>query len=174
MAISTARAGNVIGGGDFSNDRIIPDCVRAASAGREIIVRNPYSIRPYQHVLEPLAAYLMIAQAQYENKELAGNYNVGPDDSDCWTTGRLVTLFCEKWNQAMDTEVSWKNVYDGGPHEANFLKLDCSKLKNTFDWKPGWNVETAMEKIMEWTKAYLEGGNISECMDEQIDEFLNR
>lgn len=172
IAISTARAGNVIGGGDFANDRIIPDCVRAASAGHEIIVRNPYSTRPYQHVLEPVAAYLMIAQAQYENLELAGNYNVGPDDTDCWTTGDLVTLFCNKWNQMKGTDISWKNMYDGGPHEANFLKLDCSKLKKTFGWKPRWNVEMAMEKIVEWSSVYLNKGNVAACMDTQIHEFL--
>ena len=172
IAITTARAGNVIGGGDFANDRIIPDCVRAASEGKEIIVRNPYSTRPYQHVLEPVAVYLMIAQAQYENGKLAGSYNVGPDDTDCWTTGDLVTLFCNKWNKEMGTDITWKNIYDGGPHEANFLKLDCSKLKATFKWKPRWNVEAAMEKIVEWTRVYLAGGNVSECMDRQIEEFL--
>ena len=87
VAISTVRAGNVIGGGDFAADRIIPDCVRAAQTGENIIVRNPYSVRPYQHVLEPVTAYLKLAQAQYENKEYAGNYNVGPDETDSWTTG---------------------------------------------------------------------------------------
>lgn len=173
IAISTARAGNVIGGGDFANDRIIPDCVRAAQEGREIIVRNPYSTRPYQHVLEPLAAYLLIVQAQYEKKELSGNYNVGPDDNDCWSTGRLVSLFCDKWNKEMDANMSWKNLSDGGPHEANFLKLDCSKLKTTFDWNPRWDVEKTMEKIVEWTKTYMAKGNISACMDRQIAEFLS-
>lgn len=172
VAITTARAGNVIGGGDFANDRIIPDCIRAASENKEIIVRNPYSTRPYQHVLEPVAAYLMIAQAQYENKELAGSYNVGPDDVDCWTTGELVTLFCEKWNAAMGTNITWKNVHDGGPHEANFLKLDCSKLKTTFGWKPHWNVPITMEKIVEWTAVYLAGGDVATCMDKQIEEFI--
>lgn len=174
IAISTARAGNVIGGGDFANDRIIPDCIRAAREEKDIIVRNPYSTRPYQHVLEPVVAYLQLAQAQYENKELAGNYNVGPDDTDCWTTGELVTLFCDKWNNANGTNIIWKNVYDGGPHEANFLKLDCSKLKKTLQWKPRWNVETAMEKIVEWMKVYFEDGDVSECMDRQIEEFLEK
>lgn len=103
---------------------------------------------------------------------MAGNYNVGPDDADCWTTGELVTLFCEKWNKEMKANVSWKNLHDGGPHEANFLKLDCSKLKAVFDWKPHWNVETTMEKIVEWTKAYLANEDISECMKRQIMEFL--
>ena len=175
IAITTVRAGNVIGGGDFANDRIIPDCVRAAGEGREIIVRNPYSTRPYQHVLEPVVAYLMIAAAQYKNKELAGNYNVGPDDNDCWTTGDLVTLFCDKWNKATKAtgqSITWKNVHDGGPHEANFLKLDCSKLKRVLDWKPRWNVEIAMEKIVEWSKAYFENGNVTVCMDRQISDFL--
>lgn len=172
IAISTARAGNVIGGGDFANDRIIPDCIRAVEKGEEIIVRNPYSTRPYEHVLEPVVAYLIIAQEQYKNKNLAGSYNVGPDESDCWTTGNLVTLFCDKWNQLNNTNITWKNVYDGGPHEASFLKLDCSKMKATFGWKPRWNVETTMEKIVEWTKVYFDGEDISLCMDAQIQSFI--
>ena len=97
VAISTARAGNVIGGGDFANDRIVPDCVRAMASGADIIVRNPHSTRPYQHVLEPLFAYLMIAQRQYEDLSFAGWYNVGPDECDCVTTGPLVDLFCSCW-----------------------------------------------------------------------------
>lgn len=172
VAISTVRAGNVIGGGDFANDRIIPDCIRAAHDKKEIIVRNPYSIRPYQHVLEPIVAYLMIAQAQYENKALAGSYNVGPDDTDCWTTGQLVTLFCKKWNEATGAHMMWKNVHDGGPHEANFLKLDCSKLKNLFNWNPHWDIVKTVEKIVEWSKVYFNGGDVCACMDCQIKEFL--
>ena len=175
-AVTTCRAGNVIGGGDFANDRIIPDCIRAVSAGQEIVVRNPYSTRPYEHVLEPVMAYLMIAAAQYEDKSLASNYNVGPDDSDCWTTGELVQLFCDKWNAAASgtslSKASWVNKHDGGPHEANFLKLDCSKLKTTFGWKPSWNVETTMEKIVEWSVAYLQGEDVGAVMDKQIAEFL--
>lgn len=172
VAISTCRAGNVIGGGDFANDRILPDCVRAVEAGQDIIVRNPYSTRPYQHVLEPVITYLMLAQAQYEDVSLAGSYNVGPDDGDCWTTGALVTLFCEKWNAATGNSISWKNVHDGGPHEANFLKLDCSKIKTVLGWKPRWNVETAMEKIVEWSKAYLEKADVEAVMEKQIQMFL--
>ena len=125
-AISTARAGNVIGGGDFAEDRIIPDCVRAVSKGQKIAVRNPHSTRPYQHVLEPLGAYLKIVQAQYENPKKAGAYNVGPDDRDCITTGTLADLFCGAWQQGAE----WENLYVGGPHEANFLKLDCSRIRN--------------------------------------------
>ncbi|MCC8049992.1 MAG: CDP-glucose 4,6-dehydratase [Clostridiales bacterium] len=173
VAISTARAGNVIGGGDFATDRIIPDSIRAASAGADIIVRNPFSTRPYQHVLEPVVAYLIIAKAQYEDMRFADSYNVGPDETDCRTTGDLVSLFCEKWNAANASEIRWVNRYDGGPHEANFLKLDCSKIKKTFGWTPRWNVETAMEKIVEWTNVWLAGDNIAVCMEQQIGEFLN-
>lgn len=173
-AVTTARAGNVIGGGDFAADRIIPDCVRAVLSDQEIVVRNPYSTRPYQHVLEPVAVYLMLAARQYEDHNLAGCYNVGPDETDCYTTGEIVTLFCEKWNHATGQQVSWRNEYDGGPHEANFLKLDCAKLKGAFGWKPVWNVEKAMEKIVEWTLAYRDGGDIAMVMNRQIGEFLSR
>ena len=169
VAVSTARAGNVIGGGDFSNDRIIPDCVRAAKEKEDIIVRNPHSTRPYQHVLEPLSVYLQIAMKQYEDKKYAGFYNVGPDDCDCITTGKLVDLFCEKWGEGLN----WINQYDGGPHEATFLKLDCSKIKKVFEWKPRWNVEQAIEKTIEWTKIYLAEKDIEECMRMQITEFFD-
>lgn len=169
IAASTARAGNVIGGGDFANDRIIPDCVRAAIKKENIIVRNPFSTRPYQHVLEPLYAYLMIAGMQLSNKEYSGYYNVGPDDIDCYQTGKLVDVFVKKWGN----NLAWENKYDGGPHEANFLKLDCSKLKNTFDWKPHWNLDVAIEKVIEWTKCWIEDGDIRKCMDKEINEFLD-
>jgi CDP-glucose 4,6-dehydratase len=168
-AISTARAGNVIGGGDFANDRIVPDCVRAVSKGETIIVRNPHSIRPYQHVLEPLAAYLMIAKAQYEDGKKADYYNVGPDDYDCVTTGQLVDLFCRHWGDGL----AWENKFVGGPHEARFLKLDCSKLKSALSWQPRWNVDTAVAKTVEWTKAYLNSGDVRECMDNQISAFFS-
>lgn len=174
IAVSTVRAGNVIGGGDFATDRIIPDCIRAAESGEEIVVRNPYSTRPYQHVLEPIMAYLMIVQTQYEDISYAGCYNVGPDDADCWSTGELVTLFCNKWNQENGTAVKWINQHDGGPHEANFLKLDCSKIKSVFGWRPTWNVETAIEKIVEWTGIYLRKEDVSACMKRQIEEFLKK
>ena len=166
---ATARAGNVIGGGDFANDRIIPDCIRAAMKHEDIVVRNPFSTRPYQHVLEPLYAYLMIAAMQYENGKYAGYYNVGPDDVDCFQTGALVDLFVSKWGEGL----KWINKYDGGPHEANFLKLDCSKLKTTFGWKPRWTVSEALDKTVEWTKAYFAGENVAEVMNQQIQEFLS-
>ena len=168
-AVSTARAGNVIGGGDFANDRIIPDCVRAVEAKHPIAVRNPHSIRPYQHILEPLFAYLMIAQRQYEDPSFAGWYNVGPDEQDCVTTGELVDLFCEKWGNG----ASWTDCSeDNAPHEANFLKLDCSKLKSTFGWLPRWHIEEAVEKTVEWTKVWHSGEDVPTVMDQQISAYL--
>lgn len=173
VAITTCRAGNVIGGGDFAADRIIPDCVRAVQADKDIIVRNPFSTRPYQHVLEPVVAYLMIAQKQYEDISLAGNYNVGPDEVDCWTTGKLVGLFCNEWEDTTGKHINWINQYDGGPHEANFLKLDCSKIKRIFGWQPRWNVEYTMKKIVEWSNCYLKQQDITLCMEKQIQEFCS-
>lgn len=172
VAISTVRAGNVIGGGDFSRDRIIPDCVRAAFRGEPILLRNPYSIRPYQHVLESVYAYLMIAQEQYKNPSLAGSYNVGPDEMDCKKTEEIVTLFCEKWSMLTGKSISWESQSTGGPHEANYLRLDCSKLKHTFGWRPTWDIETAIEKTVEWYKVYSEQEDILACMREQIRAFL--
>jgi len=165
VRISTARAGNVIGGGDFSENRIVPDCIRAASKGENITVRNPNSIRPYQHVLEPLFAYLLIAEKQYKNEKYCDNYNIGPNDIDCITTGNLVTIFCEKWGK----NIKWETKTINGPHEANFLKLDCSKIKNRLLWFPRWNVEKAIEKTVEFAKY---DGQVSECMDKQIEEFI--
>lgn len=169
VAISTARAGNVIGGGDFSVNRIIPDSIRAAYEGKEIEVRNPYSTRPYQHVLEPLYAYLMIAQAQFEDNRYTGWYNVGPDDCDCLTTGELVDIFCKAWDDGQ----SWKNVSVDGPHEAKFLKLDCSKLKSIFGWQPRWHIDEAVAETVAWAKAWQKEENIAAVMDRQIDKFIN-
>lgn len=169
-AISTARAGNVIGGGDFAKDRIIPDCIRAVAKQEPIEVRNPHSTRPYQHVLEPLYAYLLIAQRQYEDAGYAGWYNVGPDDADCITTGELVRLFVKEWGGGGLMETSSAI----GPHEANFLKLDCSKMKATFGWKPVWTVSDAIAKTVEWTRVYFEQGSIPAVMDKQIEEFFRR
>lgn len=168
-AVSTARAGNVLGGGDFANDRIIPDCVRAMQEGKPIGVRNPYSTRPYQHVLEPLTAYLLIAQKQFENPSLAGYYNVGPDDCDCITTGELVSLFCKCWGNG----ATWENHAEANaPHEANFLKLDCSKIKQTFDWRPRWHIEKCMEMVCRFSKVWLADGAVPAEMDTEIAEFL--
>ncbi len=169
VAVSTCRAGNVIGGGDFAKDRIIPDCIRAMESSSEIVVRNPYSTRPYQHVLEPVVAYLKLAATQFNNPAVAGNYNVGPDDCDCIDTGNLVDIFCKEWGE----NATWKNVSEANaPHEANFLKLDCSKIKKALSWKPHWHIDDAIAKTVEWSKAYLAGDDVSAVMDRQIREFL--
>lgn len=169
LAISTARAGNVIGGGDFANDRIIPDCVRAMKNNRIIIVRNPYSTRPYQHVLESLFAYLMIAHRQYVDRKYAGYYNVGPDDCDCLTTSELVDSFCSTWGK----DAKWKTqTKESAPHEANYLKLDCSKIKKVFGWQPRWHIINAIEKTCEWSKVWLSSGDIPAVMDKQIEDYL--
>lgn len=168
-AISTARAGNVIGGGDFAHDRIIPDCIRAIEKGEQIVVRNPYSTRPYQHVLEPLVLYLIIAEKQYQNSLFSGYYNVGPDDCDCVNTGKLTTLFCDLWGDGL----TWSNKYDGGPHEASFLKLDNSKIKQIFGWQPRWHIRETIQKIVDWTKVYFTSPEkIPLEMEKEIKEFL--
>ncbi|MDL2324200.1 CDP-glucose 4,6-dehydratase [Ruminococcaceae bacterium OttesenSCG-928-A16] len=169
IPVSTARAGNVIGGGDFAADRIVPDCIRAVLKGEKIQVRNPHSTRPYQHVLEPLAAYLMIAQRQYETPSFAGYYNIGPDDSDCVTTEKLVDLFCHFWGEG----AQWAAKAVKGPHEANFLKLDCSKLRSVFNWQPRWHIEEAIENTVLWVKALNAGQDIEQEMDRQIALFFS-
>lgn len=169
IAVSTVRAGNVIGGGDFANDRIIPDCVRAMKGRKAIRVRNPYSTRPYQHVLEPLAVYLEVAAKQYDDKKYQGYYNVGPDDCDCVTTGDLVDLFCKHWGE----DAKWENQSEANaPHEANFLKLDCSKVKATFSWQPRWHIEECMAMVCQFSKVWLAGGDIPAEMDKEINEFF--
>lgn len=168
VAISTARAGNVIGGGDFAEFRIIPDCVRAALEGKVIEVRNPNSIRPYQHVLEPLFAYMMIAAVQFDDKNFAGSYNVGPSENDNVTTGELAEIFCRSWGE----NLRWESKAFNQPKEANFLKLDCSKIKTVFDWQPRWDIKTAVEKSVEWYKIYRDGGDVVNCMMNQIENFL--
>lgn len=168
-AISTARSGNVIGGGDYAVDRIVPDCIRFVKEKKEIVLRNPNSTRPYQHVLECLRGYLMLAKTQYENKAFAGSYNFGPDDESCVTTGQLATLFCKEWGDG----AAWKNVSEANaPHEANFLKLDCSKSKSVLGWKPQWTIGDAIKKIVEWEKAVLAGMAAAEITDKQIKEYF--
>ncbi len=185
IAVSTMRAGNVIGGGDFAKDRIIPDCVRAVAKGEDIVVRNPYSTRPFQHVLEPVYAYLLVAMKQYENKECEGNYNVGPNDSDCLKTGKLVELFCDTWSRKCMRREStlgvqfvqhpkWIDKSDGGPHEANFLKLDCSKIKACLGIAPKWDIYMTMDKLADWYIDYLEGRDVTLCMKNQIREYLSQ
>ena len=169
VAVSTVRAGNVIGGGDFSPYRIIPDCIRAVCAGETIKIRNPQSIRPYQHVLEPLYAYMMVAVKQYINPELSGCCNVGPEVSDCVTTEQLVNLFCKVWGGGAAWELAECAQLN---HEANFLRLDCSRIKQVLNWHPVWNVEKAVEKTVEWAKVWCNDGNVDAVMNQQIEDFM--
>lgn len=170
-AISTARGGNVIGGGDFSKNRIVPDCVRAALDGEKILLRNPQSIRPYQHVLDCLYGYLLLAMKQYGDKALyEGNYNFGPSEDDCVTTEFLAERFCRIWGNGLSfcSIVSPKSV----PHESNFLKLDCSKAREQLGWRPRWRILRALEEVAEWTRIYDAGKSIAVHMKEQINLFF--
>jgi CDP-glucose 4,6-dehydratase len=169
VAISTVRAGNVIGGGDFAEDRIIPDCVRAAAIGKPIIVRNPASVRPFQHVLESNISYMKIAMEQYKYAEKAGVYNIGPEYNDCITAGEIANLFCREWGDDANWETFGSNKSE--PYEAKLLKLDCSRVKAVFGINPVWNVSTAIKKTVEWTKEYINGYNTNMCMGKQISEF---
>ena len=170
LPVSTARAGNVIGGGDYALDRIIPDCVRAAIKGEAVKLRNPRSIRPFQHVLEPLHIYLQIVKKQVEYREkYEGYFNVGPDDGDCVDTETLVRYFKEAWKEKFDFQIQ----PDQGPHEAGFLKLDCSKLKRVYGWKPKWNVQQAVDKSVAWYKARRAGQDMYDITKAQILEYFD-
>ena len=167
--ISTARAGNVIGGGDFASDRLIPDCVRAAESREKVIIRNPASTRPFQHVLEPVTVYADIAARQYDEPEYADFYNVGPELSDVKSAGELAEIFCREWGDGLEAKV--RN--DGGPHEASFLKLDCARLKKKLGWKSVWNVEDAVKKTVQWSRVYVEKGDVRKELFRQIEEYLS-
>lgn len=164
-SVSTARAGNVIGGGDFARDRIVPDCVRHAVKREKIILRNPNSVRPYQFVLDPLFAYLLIAMRQFDDRRYEGSYNIGPGDDGCMTTGELARMFCRIWG-----ETDWCVRGDDGQHEANMLKLDCSRFRNVFGWKCDQNLLHVMEQTVELYKAIYEKKGISEIMHRQLEE----
>lgn len=168
VAVSTARAGNVIGGGDFSANRIVPDLVRAALAKRPATVRNPHSVRPYQHVLEPLCAYLLLAKAQLENRDLADSYNIGPDERDCRTTGEVADLFTTLWGEGF----SWHTGGEKGPHEAGLLRLDSTKFKAALGWRPTWHIEEALSRVTEFTRAMAAGDDLAAVTDRQISEYL--
>ena len=169
-AVSTVRAGNVIGGGDFAADRLIPDCLRAAAAGQPVVLRNPASVRPFQHVLDALWAYLLIARAQAEAPAAAGSYNVGPEDADCLTAGELAEKFCRCWGEG----AAWLHRGEASaPHEAALLRLNCEKLKNTLGWRPRWGIDQAIEMTCRFGKVWLSGGSIPSEMEAEITAFLN-
>lgn len=169
VRVSTARAGNVIGGGDFAPDRLIPDCVRAAEENKDIVLRNPDSTRPFQHVLEPVTVYAEIAAAQYEDPKYADYYNVGPDIRDVKSTKELSEIFCREWGDGLKTVVK----PDGGPHEAAFLKLDCTKLKEKLNWKSVWDIEEGVRNTVLWSRIYVSGGDVRKELYRQIEKYLS-
>lgn len=168
VSVSVLRAGNVIGGGDFSPNRIVPDCIRAVSENKKIVVRNPYSVRPYQHVLEPLFTYLTVAMEQWYDINKASSYNVGPNMEDSVRTGELVKIFCDIWGNGADYMV--KEIL-GAPHEAGLLMLDSGKIKCVFGINPVWNVRRAIEKTAAWAKAYACGEDMATVTESQIKDF---
>jgi len=168
VGIASARAGNVLGGGDWATDRLVPDCVRAILKNEKVIIRNPQAIRPWQHVLEPLAGYLMLAQKLYEDgPRYSEAWNFGPDDSDAKPVEWLVKELCAKWGNNASYMV------DPGkhPHEAHYLKLDCSKAKTAIGWRPLWDLEKAINSIIEWTKTYAGKGDVTAACMRQIEEY---
>ena len=168
-AIASARAGNVIGGGDWAEDRLIPDIMRAITQGRSVTIRNPHAIRPWQHVLEPLSGYLKLAQKLYEEgAAYAEGWNFGPNDEDAKPVQWIVEQLTQSWGEG----ASW--LLDGGehPHEAHYLKLDCSKAKSRLDWHPRWHLDEALKRIVDWQKQYLYGRDMRAVTIEQIDLYL--
>lgn len=169
VGIASARAGNVIGGGDWATDRLIPDCIRAVLKNEKVMIRNPHAIRPWQHVLEPLSGYLALAQKLYENgPHYTGAWNFGPDESDARTVEWIVKNLCEKWGSNASSEIDKGNH----PHEAHYLKLDCSKAKTDLGWRPRWDASKAIVSIVTWTRAYKQGEDVREVCAAQIEEYL--
>ena len=168
VALASARAGNVIGGGDWGTDRLIPDCIRSILKNEPVRIRNPMAIRPWQHVLEPLCGYLILGRKLYEEgPRFAQPWNFGPYDSDAKPVEWVVQRICVLWGENASYEI------DRGahPHEAGYLKLDCAKARAELDWQPRWNLDSALEKIVEWTRAYQKGQDVREVCLKQIDEY---
>lgn len=168
VAVASARAGNVIGGGDWATDRLICDCIRALSAGEEIVIRSPNAIRPWQHVLEPLSGYMLLAQRLYENgPEFAGAWNFGPDDADAQPVEWIVRRMCDLWGNGATYRINQGDQ----PHEATYLKLDCTKAKTMLGWRPRWNLEQALESIVTWTLACQRGEHPRSICMSQLERF---
>jgi len=168
IAIATARAGNVIGGGDWAIDRLIPDCIKALSKNDVIVMRHPNASRPWQFVLEPLYGYLELAQKLYNDGPIYGGaWNFGPDDSNIKPVKWIVEQIIKLWG----TPASWKTFGNNQPHETSYLKLDCSKAKSQLNWYPRWNLKESLEKTIEWYKAYYNGEDVLKIMMEQIEKY---
>lgn len=171
VAIASARAGNVIGGGDWAEDRLIPDFIRTITSGKKLQLRSPYAIRPWQHVLEPLSGYLMLAQKLYtEGHKFAQGWNFGPEDKDVKNVEWITKHLCDLWGEKAKYEID----NNPQPHEANYLKLDCSKANAELDWFPRWSLETTLQSIVSWNKAFLKGDNMREECYQQIDQYFNK
>lgn len=170
VALASARAGNVIGGGDWAPERLIPDCIRAILKKQPVLIRNPEAIRPWQHVLEPLSGYLLLAKKLCENGTgYPGGWNFGPEDYDAKPVKWLAYKLCAKWGE----DASFAADNNKHPHEAHYLKLDCSRAKSELGWHPRWDLEKALGSIIEWTKAYQEGRDLTKVCLKQIDEYSN-
>ncbi|MFC4765804.1 CDP-glucose 4,6-dehydratase [Effusibacillus consociatus] len=168
VGLASARAGNVIGGGDWAADRLLPDCIRALLTGKEIMIRNPKATRPWQHVLEPVSGYLLLAEKLYQNGPIyAEGWNFGPNDDDVKPVEWIVKEVCEKWGE----NAGYKIVQGNQPHEAGFLKLDCSKAKWKLGWNPRWDLEHAICKVIEWTRIYRKNQDLKAISLKQIEEY---
>ena len=162
------RAGNVIGGGDWAEDRLIPDFMRAITQGEPVHIRNPHAIRPWQHVLEPLAGYLLLTQKLWEAGAVYGEgWNFGPNDEDAKPVSWVVEHLTKKWGEG----ASW--VQDDGdhPHEAHYLKLDCSKAKARLDWRPRWHLDDTLSAIVDWHHAHRSGKDMRDVTLRQISAY---
>ncbi|GAA5214021.1 CDP-glucose 4,6-dehydratase [Corallincola platygyrae] len=169
-ALASCRAGNVIGGGDWADDRLIPDILKAFEKGESVIVRNPNAIRPWQHVLEPLSGYLLMAQRLYESgPEFAEGWNFGPNDDDAKPVEHIVNKMVSTWGE----NVSWQLDGEDHPHEAGYLKLDCSKAKMRLNWAPRWNLDETLERIVRWHKAWLAGEDMRQYTMNEIEDYMN-
>ncbi|UOA09517.1 CDP-glucose 4,6-dehydratase [Methylobacter sp. S3L5C] len=169
VALASARAGNVIGGGDWAEDRLIPDIMRAITQGKPVNIRNPHATRPWQHVLEPLSGYLILAQKLYEEgSSYAEGWNFGPNDEDAKPVQWIVDNLTKTWGDG----ASWVLQEGDHPHEAHYLKLDCSKAKARLDWHPKWHLDETLGRIVDWQKQYQQGADIKAVTLEQIDLYL--
>jgi CDP-glucose 4,6-dehydratase len=168
IAIASARAGNVIGGGDWATDRLIPDFLRAVTTGESVTIRNPTAIRPWQHVLEPLSGYLMLCEALWHNPdEAAQGWNFGPRDEDARTVEWIVERMCALWGE----DANWVRYEGDQPHEAHYLKLDISKARTNLRWWPRWSLATALENIVLWHQTWLSGGDMRAHCEAELARF---
>jgi len=171
LAIATVRAGNVIGGGDWSQDRLIPDAIKAFESNKNLMVRNPLAVRPWQHVLEPLSGYLSLTQALYQNDALySGAWNFGPFTEDEKSVEDVINLLIKKW----PVKALWSREEGEQPHESHLLKLDCSKAHHLLKWKPKWNLEISIDNIVEWHTEYQKKSNMTEVTMRQINKYLKK